>query len=452
MDRKHLAQLTREQLEDLVLQQAEAIRLLEKRVEFLLARVEQLEAELSRLRPPSSKSKPDWVKPNKPKSEPRPSAKKGHKGFGRKREEPTRSVEHVASSCPSCRSELKGGWVKRRRQVLHVPVAPVEVIEHVIIARRCPSCHKDVVPKDDLSDVVMGRHRVSVDTMSLITTLSEVGRVPLEMLQRLLSEIYGLKLSLGELVEILKTVAKRGKPVVEKLKEELRASPVVHADETGMRQNGQNGYIWTFSMPGVRYFEFSLSRSGKIVNKVLGELFEGCLVTDFYCAYNRMLGLHQRCWAHLLRAVHELKERYPEDKDLDKWASRLYRLYCRAKAFSSTDSNARVRAQHRFERQLSDICQPFVNTDSPQHTLCERVERYLTELFTFVADPRVPSDNNAAERSLRPLVVDRKISGGTRTDEGSRTKMTLASLFGTWVLRGTNPFQACRNLLISPIV
>ena len=72
------------------------------------------------------------------------------------------------------------------------------------------------------------------------------------------------------------------------------------------------------------------------------------------------------------------------------------------------------------------------------------------ELFVFVAEPAVPSDNNAAERSLRHLVVSRKISGGTRSERGTDSKMTLASLFGTWRVQGLNPLTACRQLLRSP--
>ncbi len=79
--------------------------------------------------------------------------------------------------------------------------------------------------------------------------------------------------------------------------------------------------------------------------------------------------------------------------------------------------------------------------------LCERVERFLPELFLFVADPQVPPTNNAAERALRPVVVSRKISGGTQTGEGSTTKGTLTSTFGTWTVRGLNPFMACLAML-----
>ena len=67
------------------------------------------------------------------------------------------------------------------------------------------------------------------------------------------------------------------------------------------------------------------------------------------------------------------------------------------------------------------------------------MEKHIKELFVFVAEPSVPPENNAAERSLRPLVVSRKISGGTRSEPGTTAKMTLASLFGTWAAPGTGP-------------
>ena len=106
-------------------------------------------------------------------------------------------------------------------------------------------------------------------------------------------------------------------------------------------------------------------------------------------------------------------------------------------------SLARVAQQHAFEQHLWQLCQPYVRTAAPQHTLCERVERFLPELFVFVAVPGVPAHNNLAERSIRPLVVARKISGGTRSAKGSQTRMGLASLFGTWMAQKLNPFHQC---------
>ena len=86
----------------------------------------------------------------------------------------------------------------------------------------------------------------------------------------------------------------------------------------------------------------------------------------------------------------------------------------------------------------------------PQRTLCQRIDKHLADLFVFVEDPAVPPTNNAAERSLRHLVVGRKISGGTRSAAGSTAKMRLASLFGTWRAQGLNPFDECRLLLATP--
>lgn len=82
-------------------------------------------------------------------------------------------------------------------------------------------------------------------------------------------------------------------------------------------------------------------------------------------------------------------------------------------------------------------------------TLCKQVEPFLPELFVSAACPSVPSDNNLAERSVRPLVIARKIGGGSCSPKGSATRIGLASLFGTWLAQGLNPFHQCLALLAS---
>ena len=110
-------------------------------------------------------------------------------------------------------------------------------------------------------------------------------------------------------------------------------------------------------------------------------------------------------------------------------------------------------AQLALERRLLALCRPFLDDSlAVQARLCRRVERHIKELFVFVAQPEAPPDNNAAGRSLRPVVISRKISGGTRSERGTDTKMTLASLFGTWRAQGLNSLLACRELLVSPQV
>ena len=183
--------------------------------------------------------------------------------------------------------------------------------------------------------------------------------------------------------------------------------------------------------PTDRYF-LRRGRNKEVVDEALGDSFSGVLVSDFYAAYHHYPGLKQRCWVHLLRDIHDLKALYPQDQKLAQWAGTVHQIHTGAKAFTHPDARQRQRVQQQLERKLLAHCRPFLEDQAAvQSNLCRRIEKFIKELFVFVAQPAVPSDNNAAERSLRPLVVSRKISGGTRSAQGTDSKLTLASLFGT---------------------
>ncbi len=290
--------------------------------------------------------------------------------------------------------------------------------------------------------------RLGVNLISLIATLREEARLPIGAIQWYLGTVHGLRLSVGA----IHRTAQRAQPAVAAILERIRASPVVHADETGWRQDGNNGYVWTFSTPTERYF-LRRGRGKTVVDEALSDSFSGVLVSDFYAAYHHYDGPKQRCWAHLLRDIHDLRTLYPDDAPLARWADAVHGIYDRAKACTHPQQKRRRTAQLALERQLLTICQPFSDDSSGvQAKLCRRIERHIKELFVFVAEPTVPADNNPAERSLRHLVISRKVSGGTRSERGTNSKMTLASLFGTWRAQGLNPLDACRQLLASPQV
>ena len=304
----------------------------------------------------------------------------------------------------------------------------------------------------------MGRQRVGISVQSEVSVLREECRLPFGVIQRYLQGRYGLHLSVGGLVALVRGVAVRGQREYAQLEQEIRASRVVHGDETGWRENGRNGYLWSVSTPMVRYLLYRPSRGGAVVEEVLGEEFDGVLVSDFYGTYNVYQGPHQRCWVHLLRAMHQLKERYPQEVAVAAWAQGVREVYDQAQAYPGPNprlpgvvqQTQRVKQQREYEQELWALCQPYVETSAPMSVLCQRVERFLPELFTFVAEPQVPADNNAAERSLRPPVVSRTVSGGTRSEQGSETKSVLASLFATWRLQGRDPYQAVRRVLTAP--
>ena len=413
----------------------------------LRRRIDELETRLSTRRPSAG------MPGNKPSAKPRQPETKGPRkrrlhGFARRRAEPTRRVIHAPESCPECGTGLSGGWVQRTREVIDIPIVPAEVVEHVFVARMCALCRKRRMSQDSLQGLTMGRRRLGANLMSLMVTLREEGRLPGRVIQWYLRTVHQLRLSVGAIVEATHAAARKAQPAVAATLERIRGSPVVHADETGWRQDGLNGYVWTFSTPTDRYF-VRRGRGKGVGDEVLGESFSGVLVSDFYAAYNHYAGLKQRCWVHLLRDIRELEALYPKDAGLSRWAKSVRRLYGRAKAGALLATRGRL----VMERRLLSMCRPFSNDPlAPQAKLCRRIERFIKELFVFVSYADVPPDNNAAERSLRHLVVSRKVSGGTRSEQGTDSKMALASLFGSWRANGIDPLSQCRSLLISPQV
>jgi transposase len=397
------------------------------------------------------------LKPTEPPVRASRPRRKRAKNAARHRMVPTTQVVHALAVCPDCGAPLTGGTVKRTREVIEVPEPTLVVTEHVYLERRCPHCRKRCVSPPELAGIVAGQSRLGNRLVSLLAVLREQGRLPFATIQTLLQTLYGLDLSVGALIGAVQRVATAGKPALADLKATIRASPVVHADETGWREDGHNGYVWTLSTPERRLFVRD-TREKRVLTETLGETFAGVLVSDFYGAYTGYDGRHQYCWAHLLREVHELATDHPADPRIQGWAAQVQAGFAQVQSALAADAGTRRQVAAAVRTDLATCCAPWMPTAEPldppvvpaHRRLCQRLTRYLPELLTCLIEAGVPPTNNAAERSLRPLVVSRKISGGTRSAQGSTTKMALASLFGTWRLQGINPFTACQKLLAPP--
>ena len=401
---------------------------------------------------------PSFVKANQPKrtGERKPRCKRRAEQTGsRKRAVPTKVVRHVLKRCPDCGYKLRGKSIARRRQVIDLPPPQaVQVTEHQVIKRWCPHCERWQSPKLDLRGQVLGQGRIGVNVVSLIAYLRTRLRLPYRQIGEYLETVHGAEISVGELVEALHHLKREVEPALRALRKEVRASPIVHADETSWREDGQNGYVWGLSTPGgsaVRYYECDHSRSRMVVERLLGKEFSGVLATDFYAGYNIYPGRHQRCWVHLLRDLHALQEEHADDEVL-RWVQGVRALYNDAQTWLKATHQPHETERRRQYEALLERLQPLglayaQSKGHPCHTLAKRLLRHQDELFQFLLVDGLSADNNLAERSLRPLVVARKISGGTRSQLGSATRMALHSLFETWHARGLNPFQACLRLL-----
>ena len=426
-----------------------------------VARLEQENAQLRGmpLAPPPAPAAE--IKPATPRREPHPRKTRApeHNRGRLKLERPNRWMTHASEQCPRCGEQLAEGWIVRRVQVIDLaPVAPLEITEHRIIRRRCPRCGKRVLPKPvGLEAGRMGRCRFGPRLIAAIATMRTVERLPIGVIQERLRREYSLGISRGGIVGLLERMAAAGRPAYHQLQADVRASPVVHADETGWRERGQHTPVWTTSTAQLVYVHHG-RRTNEEIDGILGADFGGTIVADCYAAYDHFEGPKQRCWAHLVRELKALLHEQGSHDETVAWVEGILAIYDQARAVhpaaeeGSTPEAARVRdgRARRCEALILLLCPADPDPSLPYATLAKRLRTHLEELFTFVRDPQVDPTNNAAERSLRPLVIARKISGGTQSQTGSTTRMILYSLCATARLQGKDPTAVCRQILLAP--
>ncbi|GIW04723.1 MAG: hypothetical protein KatS3mg059_1343 [Thermomicrobiales bacterium] len=254
---------------------------------------------------------------------------------------------------------------------------------------------------------MVGQSRLGIGLVSLIALLREEGRLPLATIPQFLRTVHGVARSVGALVGAVRQVARCAAPLLTPIRTAIRASPVVGADETGWREDGANGYVWTFNTPTERLFVRG-TREKAVLERERGPAYDGVLVSDVYGASTHSEGRHQSCWAHLLRDVHDLVTAQPRDAGVRGWAAAVHDLFVRALAVTG-DGATRCRAARALQADLAALCAPYLPVAPaadapvpPQRTLCQRIARHLADLVVFVEDPTVPATNNGSERSLRP--------------------------------------------------
>lgn len=399
---------------------------------------------------------PHWAKANKPERE-KETKKARDKGSSRRcSEKPDEIITHSVDICPHCEAVLSGGWQASTRETIQFPQQPVRIIKHICLARRCGVCGKTVTGKPDPEKYgLVGKHRIDARGMSLVCTMSTHYRLPLRQIQDLLSSLYQVSLSVGEIRNIIDATAHYAKTEYEKLREDIRQSLAVNFDETGWRENGHNGYIWAVSTDKTRYYEYHNTRSGEVVKKMLGDQYTGVITCDGYAGYNIIGCLLQRCWVHMLRKGHEMREKYPAAQRMHRWVDKLKALYRRAREFIEKEGYAKLPEKTRqknrlyFQQALLKLVSPYLkSTIKEQANLAKFMTNHINEMFVFIELPYVTSENNPAERAVRPEVIARKISGGSRSEQGSKTRMILASIIRTCQLRNLDPIASLQQILL----
>ncbi len=355
-------------------------------------------------------------------------AKVGHKGHGRSACVVADADEVIDVSAPltcvECLCNLNLKDTRERTVIESVPIVAKQVV-YRLKRGVCPKCFKiypsraPVLPKSLYGNSLVAQAAV----MHFVHGIT-IGKV---------LGIFGENVSFGGLMESFHRLAGLASSARELLINEYRLAKVKHADETGWRNDGRSGWAWLFATPDLSIFEFRDNRSARVPKEIFGEAkLSGVLVVDRYGAYNQVPVNIQYCYAHLLRDVTKLEEEFKDNLDVQDFCSRLGILLSNAMKLR----NLKISEEEYLEKAL-DIQSSIEMMMQESHNqlgirniqdlFIDKRER----LYHWAKSREVPAENNRAERELRPLVVARKVSFGSQSDAGAKTRASIMTLLHT---------------------
>jgi transposase len=424
------------------------------RVGHLSARVSALEEELRR-----SKRQAGPFSKNRFKGRPKRSGRKpGHPPAFRATPPSGAVAETVPvplDTCPHC-----GGPVARvtdNTPIYQTDLPPIQPLIRRFDTQRgwCPRCQKAVRsrhPEQTSTATGAAGSHVGPRALALAADLTHRLGLSLRQVTDLFETTFGLRLTPGAISQASQRLARLAEPAYQALIQALRASPAVHADETGWRINGRSAWLWDFVTPWMSLYVIRRSRGHAVVEEMLGTSFPGTLVSDGLPTYDAVrVGGRQQCLAHLLRRAAALAEtktrgavRFP--RAIKRLLQRAMRLRERAPGLSP---HGVAVARGRLEKALDRLLE-WKKVDRDNERFAAHLANHRQHLFTFLDEAAVEPTNNLAERQLRPAVVARKRSAGNRTDGGAHAHAVLASVAATCRQRAARFTDFAVRLLREP--
>ena len=376
-------------------------------------------------------------------SQRRGGARPGHRGHGRRPipgDEVTRQQSVPGPErCPYCGGPLdpKGS---KARTIIEVDPVRKEVVRYELEQCDCEHCHRTFTARP------AGVFAKGLFGNTLLSHLALEHYVQGVTLGHLSTQ---LGLSQGSLWAALHQLARRLAPVPQRLLLEYRRAPVKHADETGWRTDGHNGFAWLFCTALISLFRFRQGRSASVAKEVFGnQRLPGTLVVDRYNGYNQMPCSIQYCYAHLLREVQDLGKEFSEVSEVSQFVASFAPLLADAMKLRTQELTAARFGQQALELKVQIKALVY----SPaQHPGIQKIQNLFreraTRLYHWGKNPAIPADNNRAERELRPLVIARKISFGSQSEQGAQTREILMSVLHTLRKRTDKVFDAFKRCL-----
>ena len=452
MDRETLLALDKEALVELVLR-------LQAAVEQITARVAALEAERGRppktprnsSLPPSQGFKANRAERRRKKRGP----KRGHLGSSRRRATPDVVLRCRPTTCRGCGAALPEAGQRRvrRSQVVELPELRPVVVEAWGYAARCTGCGERTI-----ADVPVGldaNRTFGPRLEALLGYLHHGHHLSHERLVAVCGSVLGLRISEGAIAAALARLAIRANPAVAAIREQVRASPVINADETGVRVDGRNWWHWVFQTPTASYHVVVPSRGADVVEQFLGEARPEAWGSDaFPSQLAAPAARHQLCLSHQIRDLTYASE--VDGPTGQRWARELRHVFGRAlrlhREWQRMTPATFARRRARIERAADRLIFGPPLGEGEAWQLQKRYRKHHDKLFVCLHRADVEPTNNSSERDLRNSVIHEKVTGGYRSKQGATQGATFTTILTTARKCGQNLFeQLCTLAGPSPL-
>ena len=465
MARRALESLSKRELIEIILRHERRIDCLAWQNEQLQKRVEHLEKEFAKSRKDSSNShKPpssDIVKP------PLPKAAKGKKGKrkiggqpGHPKHERTPFTpdqvdarwEYTLEECPRCGGVLKNARLEPRVvQQAELVEKPVRIEEHRALAYWCPHCREfHCAP---LPDEVRKGALVGPRLTALAAYLKGGCHASYTTVRTFLRDVMKAPMSRGQLVKLMgKVRAALDRPYAELLAV-LPSEACLNIDETGHKERRKKYWTWCFRAGLYTLFKVDRSRGSDVLIEVLGREFAGVIGADYFSAYRKYMEdfnvLVQFCLAHLIRDVKFLTTL---DKATRKYGERLLdhlRKLFRVIHRRDTTTQARFhRALDRARKHLLAAAKRPPWT-APAQNMADRFRKHGKAYFQFITTPGGEPTNNLAEQAIRFVVIDRRVTQGTRGPAGRQWSERIWTVTATCAQQGRSVFDFLHQAVVA---
>ena len=389
------------------------------------------------------------IKASLPTSRKQPGLKKGHAPHFRLSPEPDKEKTLKLHKCPHCKTRLVGQVQEWRDRIVTDVLLRLKAknTKYIIPRKYCPRCKKLVEPEVPNA---LPHARLGLNLMLLVMYLKLGLRLPCEKICDFLSTAYGVQISEGGIVVVLKQLVKAFGPYYALLESAVKLARVKHTDSTSWRVSGRNYFAGVFIAAGTVLYKVRQRNNHKVGLSLFGKGQKGkVLCVDRHSAFRTLAEkagfVLQLCWAHILRDSKDLAENFGAE---GRYVHiKLKEIYALAKGLNHNGNAEQVEQLQGMVFELTRRHYRHITMRRFVNALCYRD---VENLFRFVTDPEIASTNNVSERELRHLVLMRKVSNGSRSQRGAAATAILTSVIQTLRFRKENVLLGLQQILKKP--